>query len=219
MISNLFTKAIRPASFVRCFASAAYVLPPLPYSRNALAPAISEETMKCHYDGHHQTYVNNLNNMTKDTERKPLEHYITNEKGPLHNQAAQIWNHSFFWNCMAPKGKSVPEGDFLNAVKRDFGSMEKLEAAFTNTAVAHFGSGWAWLVHDPKSNTLKVMSTANEANPMQQGLRPLLVCDVWEHAYYLDYQFRRPQFIKNWFGVVNWQYVSDVYSSNKIPTL
>ena len=108
---------------------------------------------------------------------------------------------------MAPKGKAVPEGDFLNAVKRDFGSMEKLEAAFTNTAVAHFGSGWAWLVPDPKSNTLKVMSTANEANPMQrlhsfsisllEGLRPLLVCDVWEHAYYLDYQFRRPQFIKS----------------------
>ena len=184
MFAKSVSSFIKPTFVIRSFASAPYVLQALPYAKNALAPVISENTLKCHYDGHHQTfgfalllmyrYVNNFNNMTKDQDRKPLEHYINNVTGGVHNQAAQIWNHSFFWNCMAPNGKAMPSGALLDAVNRDFGSLEKLQDAFSQVATAHFGSGWAWLVHDPKEDKLKVVSTLNEVNPMQ-----CIVCVFW----------------------------------------
>lgn len=177
MYMKSFSSVIKSASLLRSFATAPYVIRALPYAKNALAPVISENTLNCHYDGHHQTfelsfsimdrYVNNFNNMTKGTDRKPLEHYITNVTGGVHNQAAQIWNHTFFWNCMCPGGKAIPEGELKSAILRDFGSVDKLHETFSQVATAHFGSGWAWLVHDPKENKLKVLSTPNEANPMQ----------------------------------------------------
>ncbi|KAK8805954.1 hypothetical protein WA171_007040 [Blastocystis sp. BT1] len=214
MLSRTFMKIVKPAFFARSFASEEFKLPPLPYSKKDLEPVISEKTLTCHYNGHHQTYVNNLNAFTKDTDRKSLEYYITEVSGPIHNQAAQIWNHTFFWNCMTPKSEQ-PSGVLLDRINKDFGSFAQFQTAFTTSAVGLFGSGWTWLVYDGKENKLKVMNTSNEVNPMQNGLRPLLTLDVWEHSYYLDYQFRRADYVKNWWKIVNWNFVAKEFEKCK----
>jgi len=176
-------------------------LPDLPYERKALEPHISERTLEFHHGKHHASYVKKTNDLLEGTALadKPLEEIIQaafkdQKKTALFNNAAQVWNHSFFWNCMTPDGGNEPSGDLAKRIKDDFGSFDQFCEQFEDAAVAQLGSGWAWLVED--RGKLAVMKTANAENPLVHGKKPLLTCDVWEHAYYLDYQNRRPDFVK-----------------------
>ncbi len=186
-----------------------FTLPALPYAMDALAPHMSQETLEYHYGKHHQTYVTNLNNLLKGTEHESasLEELIKTASGGVFNNAAQVWNHSFFWQCLTPSSYAEPRGELLLAIKRAFGSFDVFKQQFTDTAVKTFGSGWAWLVQDDKGE-LRIMSTSNAENPMTQGLKPLLTCDVWEHAYYIDYRNRRPDYLTAFWSLVNWDFVS-----------
>ena len=185
-------------------------LPPLPYAKDALEPHISAETLDYHHDKHHQAYVIKLNELIAGTElaEAPLEEIVKRSSGPLFNNGAQTWNHTFFWNCMSPQGGGAPEGALAEAIEREFGSFEQFKEQFANAAVTQFGSGWAWLVKDADGN-LSVMSTSNAGNPMTENKKPLLTCDVWEHAYYIDYRNARPKFVEAFWNVVNWEFVAD----------
>ncbi|MHB8762282.1 MAG: superoxide dismutase [Coriobacteriia bacterium] len=185
-------------------------LPPLPYAKDALEPHISAETLDYHHDKHHQAYVIKLNELIAGTElaEAPLEEIVKRSSGPLFNNGAQTWNHTFFWNCMSPQGGGAPEGALAEAIEREFGSFDALKEQFANAAVTQFGSGWAWLVKDADGN-LSVMSTSNAGNPMTENKKPLLTCDVWEHAYYIDYRNARPKFVEAFWNVVNWEFVAD----------
>jgi Fe-Mn family superoxide dismutase len=192
----------------------AFTLPPLPYTKNALAPHISEQTLEFHYGKHHQTYVTNLNNLVQGTENelKSLEDLIKLSSAKadmvgIFNNAAQVWNHTFFWNCMKPNGGGAPTSVLETKINASFGSYEKFAADFKQAALAQFGSGWAWLVQD--GNDLKITKTANADLPMAHNQKALLTCDVWEHAYYLDYQNRRADFVQTFLDhLVNWDFVS-----------
>ncbi len=192
----------------------AFTLPPLPYTKNALAPHISEQTLEFHYGKHHQTYVTNLNNLVQGTENelKGLEDLIKLSSAKadmvgIFNNAAQVWNHTFFWNCMKPNGGGAPTSVLETKINASFGSYEKFAADFKQAALAQFGSGWAWLVQD--GNDLKITKTANADLPMAHNQKALLTCDVWEHAYYLDYQNRRADFVQTFLDhLVNWDFVS-----------
>jgi len=177
---------------------------------NALEPHMSEETLEYHYGKHHQTYVTNLNNLTEGTEdaSKSLEDLIKTASGGLFNNAAQVWNHTFFWHCLTPESTPEPHGDLLSAICGAFGSFDDFKIAFTDTAIKTFGSGWAWLVQDHEGK-LSIVSTSNAENPMKQGLKPLLTCDVWEHAYYIDYRNARPKYLEAFWSLVNWGFVSE----------
>ena len=185
-------------------------LPPLPYANDALAPYISAETIDFHYGKHHQTYVNNLNKLIEGTdyEHEPLEHIILNAEGGLFNNAAQVWNHTFYWNCMKPNGGGEPTGKLLDAINEAFGSFEAFKAHFTEAATKQFGSGWAWLWQTPDGK-LEVGATSNADNPMVAGNKPLMTCDVWEHAYYIDTRNNRPQYIDHFWALVNWDYIAE----------
>ncbi|AHE65691.1 superoxide dismutase [Legionella oakridgensis] len=187
-----------------------FTLPSLPYAKNALAPHISEETLEYHYGKHHQTYVNNLNKLVENTEfaAKSLEDIIKKSSGGLFNNAAQVWNHTFYWHCMSPNGGGEPSGKLADAINKAFGSFAKFKEQFTNTAATTFGSGWAWLVQDSDAH-LKIISTSNAGTPMTQGLNAILTCDVWEHAYYIDYRNARPDYISAFWKLVNWEFASD----------
>ncbi len=187
-----------------------FTLPALPYAMDALAPHMSQETLEYHYGKHHQTYVTNLNNLVPGTEfaDMTLEAIIKKASGGVFNNAAQVWNHSFFWTCLTPESTLKPAGKLLEAIKKAFGSFDAFKAAFTETAVKTFGSGWAWLVQD-SAGALKIVSTSNAENPMTSGLKPLLTCDVWEHAYYIDYRNRRPDYLEAFWALVNWDFVSE----------
>lgn len=187
----------------------AFELPKLPYEKNALEPHISAETIDYHYGKHHQAYVTKLNELTKGTknENATLEDVIKNSEGPLFNQAAQVWNHTFYWNCLSPKGGGAPTGKLADKINQAFGSFDKFKEQFTNTALGTFGSGWAWLVQD-NSGSLKIVSTSNAQLPMTQGLKALLTCDVWEHAYYVDYRNARPKYVEAFWKLVNWDFVT-----------
>lgn len=187
----------------------AFELPKLPYEKTALEPHISAETIDYHYGKHHQAYVNKLNELTKGTkfETSTLEEVIKNSEGGLFNQAAQVWNHTFYWNCLAPKGGGTPQGALAEKINATFGSFEKFKEEFSKTAAGTFGSGWAWLVQDSSGN-LQLVSTPNAQTPMTQGLTALLTCDVWEHAYYVDYRNARPKYIEAFWNLVNWDFVS-----------
>ncbi|KAK8805855.1 hypothetical protein WA158_002511 [Blastocystis sp. Blastoise] len=199
--------------FARSFKNGTkYVLPVLPFAKNALEPFLSEKTLECHYNGHHQTYVNTFNTLTEKDEPKPLEHYIMNTSGPVYNQASQIYNHNFFWNCLSAEKQGCPGKELKEALARDFGSCEDFKKKFTQTAVSHFGSGWIWLVKD-KNNKLSIINTKNEYVPIKDGLTPLLTVDVWEHAYYLDYQFRRAKYIENIWNHINWSFVANNFKN------
>lgn len=185
----------------------AFELPELPFAMDALAPHISKETLEYHYGKHHQSYVTNLNKLTEgsDLADKSLEDLIKSESGGLFNNAAQIWNHTFYWNSLSPNGGGEPSGDLLDAIKRDFGSFEDFKQQFTACAATTFGSGWAWLVkHD--DGQLEIVSTSNAANPMTEGKTPVLTCDVWEHAYYIDYRNARPKYLEAFWQLVNWDF-------------
>ena len=192
----------------------AFQLPSLPYAKTALVPHISEQTLNFHYDKHHQAYVTNLNNLVKDgpLASQSLEDVIRatakdEAKAGVFNNAAQVWNHTFFWNSMKPNGGGQPSGDIAGAINGTFGSFDKFKEEFKQAATTQFGSGWAWLVID--GGKLKVTKTANAINPLSLGQTALLTCDVWEHAYYLDYQNRRADFVATFLELlINWDFVN-----------
>lgn len=191
-----------------------YELPALPYDYTALEPYISKSTLEFHHDKHHAAYVTNYNNLVKDTDMdgQSIEAVITaiagdSSKMGIFNNAAQAWNHSFYWNCIKPNGGGTPTGALADKIKADFGSFESFAEAFKQAGATQFGSGWAWLVLD--NGTLKVTKTPNADNPLTVGQVPLLTMDVWEHAYYLDYQNRRPAYMDDFLGkLVNWDFVA-----------
>ncbi|MDH5571337.1 MAG: superoxide dismutase [Fe] [Gammaproteobacteria bacterium] len=187
----------------------AHELPALPYAKNALEPHISAETLEYHYGKHHQTYVTNLNNLIKGTEFESasLEDIIKKSSGGLFNNAAQVWNHTFYWNCMAPKAGGEPTGAVADAINKAFGSFAAFKEKFTNSCVTNFGSGWTWLVKN-KSGALEIVNTSNAGCPLTDGLTPVLTCDVWEHAYYIDTRNARPKYVENFWNLVNWNFVA-----------
>lgn len=186
-----------------------HVLPKLPYSPEALEPHISKKTIEYHYGKHHMTYVQKLNDLIQGTsfEEMSLEDIIMKADGGIFNNAAQVWNHTFYWEGFTANGKNAPEGLLLDAIEKAFGSFEDFKEAFTQKAVTLFGSGWAWLVKKG-DGSLEIVQTSNADNPMRTGDIPLLTCDVWEHAYYLDYQNRRPEHLAAFWKLVDWNVVS-----------
>ncbi len=185
-----------------------FELPLLPYAPTALEPFISSRTVEFHYGKHHQAYVNNLNNLVKGTEfeNKDLIAIIEKASGGIYNNAAQVWNHTFYWNSLLPNAGGQPSGALADAINASFGSFAQFKEKFTAACATLFGSGWAWLVKKP-DGTLDIVQESNAGNPMTKGLIPLLTCDVWEHAYYLDYQNRRPDYIAAFWNLVNWNIV------------
>ena len=185
-------------------------LPELPYAKDALSPHISAETLEYHYGKHHNAYVEKLNSMVPGTEYEDmeLEQIIkTAPVGGLFNQAAQVWNHTFYWNSMSPKGGGEPGGDLGQGIKSAFGSFEDFKKKFQEMAVGNFGSGWTWLVAR-NDGSLDIFNTDDAQNPMQQDLKPILTCDVWEHAYYIDYRNARPKYVEAFFNIVNWDFAA-----------
>jgi Fe-Mn family superoxide dismutase len=186
-----------------------FKLPELPYALNALVPHMSQETLEYHHGKHHNAYVNNLNNMIKGTpsENMSLEEIILSSEGPMFNNAAQIWNHTFFWNCLSPKGGGVPSGEIAKLIDQKWGNFEAFKEDFTKSAIANFGAGWTWLVKG-KDNQLAILNTSNAQTPMKTGSIALLTVDVWEHAYYIDYRNERPKFINSFWALTNWDFVN-----------
>lgn len=193
---------------------ARFTLPELPYAIDALAPAISRETLEFHWGKHHQTYVNNLNNLVEGTDwaEKSLEDIILGAEGGLFNNAAQVYNHTFFWSSMTPQGGGEPKSALKDALVATWGSVEAFVKAFSDAAAGNFGSGWTWLVKDADGK-LSILNTSNADTPIRHGLKPLLTIDVWEHAYYIDYRNARPVFIKAFFEkLVNWAFVEENFA-------
>jgi Fe-Mn family superoxide dismutase len=186
-----------------------HTLPQLPYALDALSPFISKETLEFHYGKHHQTYVTNLNNLIKGTEFEAasLEDIVKKSVGGVFNNAAQVWNHTFYWNSMKPNGGGAPTGALADAINAKWGSFEKFKEEFTKCAVGTFGSGWAWLVKKA-DGTLDLVSTSNAGTPLTTDVTPLMTCDVWEHAYYVDTRNARPKYVENFWNVVNWDFAS-----------
>jgi Fe-Mn family superoxide dismutase len=184
-------------------------LPALPYAMDALAPHISKETLEYHYGKHHAAYVTNLNNLIKGTEfeKLALEDIIKRSSGAIFNNAAQVWNHTFYWNCLSPKGGGQPRGALSDAIGRKWGSFDGFKEAFGKSAVANFGSGWTWLVKKG-DGAVDIVKTGNAATPLTGADKPLLTCDVWEHAYYIDYRNRRPDYVAAFWNLVNWEFAA-----------
>lgn len=186
-----------------------FELKPLPYAKNALAPHLTEESFGFHYEKHHQAYVTNLKGLIDGTPEaeKSLEDIVKSSSGKVFNNAAQVWNHDFFWASMKPAGGGEPTGALADAIKRDFGSYADFRKAFQDAAVAQFGSGWAWLVKD--GDSLKIVTTSNADTPLAHGKTPILTCDVWEHAYYIDYRNLRAKFVETFLThLVNWDFAA-----------
>jgi Fe-Mn family superoxide dismutase len=189
-------------------------LPPLPYALNALEPHISRETLEYHHDKHHQTYVTNLNNLLPGSgfENRTLEEIIKSSSGAIFNNAAQVWNHTFYWHCLSPNGGGEPSGELATQIEKAFGSFTVFQEQFTKTAIATFGSGWAWLVLTPEGK-LEIISTSNAGTPLTDNKKALLTCDVWEHAYYIDYRNARAKYVESFWKCVNWAFVASNFSS------
>ena len=187
----------------------AHELPPLPYANDALQPHISAETIEFHYGKHHQTYVTNLNNLIKGTEFETasLEDIIKKSSGGLFNNSAQVWNHTFYWNCLSPNGGGEPSGAVADAINKAFGSFAEFKEKFTTSAVTNFGSGWTWLVKN-SDGSVGIVNTSNASCPMTDGKTALLTVDVWEHAYYIDYRNARPKYMEAFWNLVNWDFVA-----------
>jgi Fe-Mn family superoxide dismutase len=186
-----------------------HTLPDLPYEKNALEPHISAETLEFHHDKHHATYVTNLNNLIKGTEfeDKSLEEIVASAPaGGIFNNAAQVWNHTFYFNCMGPNAGGEPTGALADAINAKFGSFADFKQAFTTSAATNFGSGWTWLVM--KDGELDIVNTSNAGCPLTDGMKPLLTVDVWEHAYYIDKRNARPAYLESWWNLVNWDFVA-----------
>lgn len=186
-----------------------FELPKLPYEKNALEPHISAETLEYHHGKHHNAYVNNLNNMIKGTEFEglSLEEIVLKSDGGIFNNAAQIWNHTFYFNGFSPEGGGEPSGELADKINAAFGSFEAFVEKFNQTAMTTFGSGWAWLVQNDAGD-LEIVNSFNAGNPMTEGYHPLLTCDVWEHAYYVDTRNDRGGYLKNFWNIVNWDFVA-----------
>ena len=191
----------------------AHELPALPYAMNALEPTISQETLEYHYGKHHQTYVTNLNNLIPGTEfeNATLEAIVMNSSGGIFNNAAQVWNHTFYWNGLSPDGGGEPTGALADAINAAFGSFDAFKEKFAQSAATNFGSGWTWLVKNG-AGALEIVNTSNAANPMTDGKTPLLTVDVWEHAYYIDYRNARPKYLAEIWNLVNWDFVAGNFS-------
>jgi Fe-Mn family superoxide dismutase len=186
-------------------------LPELPYEMDALQPHISKETLEFHYGKHHNAYVTNLNKLIPGTEFEDLSLENIVKKAPMggvFNNAAQVWNHSFYWNCLSPKGGGEPTGDLLAAINKAFGSFADFKEKFTNSALTNFGSGWTWLVQN-ENGDVELLNTSNAGSALTSGKKPLLTVDVWEHAYYVDYRNARPQYVAAFWNLVNWDFVAD----------
>lgn len=188
-------------------------LPTLPYEMEALAPHMSRETLEYHYGKHLKTYIDNLNNLIVGTPfaEMPLEEICVKAEGPIFNNGAQAWNHIFFFNSLTPTSQGAPTGALAAAIDRDFGSLEAFKEQFGKAATSLFGSGWVWLCSD-KDGKLSIVAEPNAGNPLKKGLTPMLCIDVWEHAYYIDYRNSRPEFIKNFWELVNWKVVEQRYT-------
>ncbi|GAB4393583.1 MAG: superoxide dismutase [Fe] [Gammaproteobacteria bacterium] len=186
-----------------------HVLPELPYALDGLAPYISQETLEYHYGKHHKTYVDKLNDLIQGTEfaDATLEDIIKRAQGGIFNNGAQVWNHTFYWHCMKPNGGGEPTGAIADAINQQFGSFAKFKEQFTQAAVTLFGSGWAWLVKT-SNNTLEIVQTSNAGNPLTANQTPLLTCDVWEHAYYVDVRNARPKYLENYWQLINWNFAN-----------
>ena len=186
----------------------AFELPNLPYPLNALEPHISQETLEYHHGKHHKAYVDKLNELIKgiEFEKKSLEYIIRKSDGKIFNNAAQHWNHTFYWHCIGPDGNRKPSSELVSAFNAEFGSLEKFKEIFTDSINNHFGSGWTWLVRN-KNWKLEVLSTANACNPITDDKKPILTCDIWEHAYYIDVRNDRLKYVNNFWQVVNWDFV------------
>lgn len=191
-----------------------FELPKLPYEVTALNPSISDRTIEFHYGKHHQAYVNNLNNLIQGTkfEDADLETIIREAEGPIFNNAAQVWNHTFYWNCLSPNGGGEPSGALAAAINAKFGSFAAFKEEFAKVAIGTFGSGWGWLVKNA-DGSVELMSTSNAGTPMTSGKTALLTCDVWEHAYYIDYRNLRPKYVEAFWNLVNWDFVAAQYAA------
>lgn len=187
----------------------AHTLPALPYALDALAPHISQETLEFHYGKHHQAYVTNLNNLIAGTEfeNASLEDIIKKSSGGVFNNAAQVWNHTFYWNSLSPNGGGEPTGALLEAINAKWGSVAAFKEAFNKSAAGNFGSGWTWLVKK-EDGTLDIVNTSNAATPLTGADKALLTCDVWEHAYYIDYRNARPKYLETFWNIVNWEFAA-----------
>lgn len=190
-----------------------FELPKLPYALDALAPYISEETLRYHYGKHHQAYVNKLNTLIENTPYadRSLEEIITTSSGPIFNNAAQVWNHTFYWHCMKPNGGGEPTGELAAAINKAFGSFAEFKEKMSAASVNQFGSGWGWLAKN-KEGSLEVYGTSNAENPMVKNQTALLTCDVWEHAYYIDTRNDRPKYVENFWHLVNWDFVAENFN-------
>ncbi len=186
-----------------------FTLPSLPYAKSALEPHISAETLEYHYGKHHQTYVTNLNNLIPGTpyENMSLEEIILKADGGVFNNAAQVWNHTFYWHCLTSNGGGEAKGAIADNITKTFGSFAEFKEQFSQCAIKTFGSGWAWLVKNAEGN-LEIVSTSNAGNPLTKQQIPLLTCDVWEHAYYIDYRNARPKYVEAFWNLVNWDFAN-----------
>ncbi len=187
----------------------AFILPELPYALDALAPHISKETLEYHYGKHHRAYVNNLNNLVPGTEFEQMDliEIMKKAQGGIFNNAAQIWNHTFYWHSLKPNGGGAPKGDLAEKINKAFGSFEEFKTLFTKAAMTQFGSGWAWLVKN-KNGDLEIVQTSNAGNPILDNKTPLLTCDVWEHAYYIDTRNDRAAYVNHFWNLVNWEFAA-----------
>ncbi len=193
----------------------AFQLPDLPYAKNALEPHISQETLEYHYGKHHKTYVDKLNQLTSGTPQaqQSLEEVIRSAQGPIFNNAAQVWNHTFYWHCLAPQAGGAPTGAVADAINQSFGSFDAFKTKFTDSAISNFGSGWTWLVKRA-DGSLDIVNTSNAATPLTDAaLTPILTVDIWEHAYYIDYRNARPSYLDAFWKLVNWSFVEKNLSS------
>lgn len=190
-----------------------FTLPALPYAMDALVPYISRETLEYHYGKHHQTYVTNLNNLIKGTEfeNATLEEIIKKSSGGIFNNAAQVWNHTFYWNGLKPNGGGLPTGALADGISRKWGSFDDFKKAFSASCLGNFGSGWTWLVKKA-DGSLDIVNTSNAATPLSGADKPLLTCDVWEHAYYIDYRNVRAKYVENFWSLVNWDFAAKNYA-------
>lgn len=189
------------------------VLPPLPYAKDALAPFMSAETIDYHYGKHNLAYINKTNALVtgSEFENKPLEEVVTSSSGSIYNNAAQVWNHAFFWNCMTAKHGQKPNTDLFSAIVNQFGSFEQFKEQFTLAAVSHFGSGWVWLAQGANKQ-LSIEITVNAANLLGTDKKTLLACDVWEHSYYIDTRNDKAKYVENFFQIINWEFVGQQFS-------
>lgn len=189
-----------------------FELPSLPFAANALEPFISKETIEFHYGKHHQAYLVNLNKLLPGSpyDQASLDDIVRHAEGPVFNNGAQVWNHSFYWNCLSPNGGGRPKGELFSAIERDFESFEVFREQFSTAGATLFGSGWVWLSTD-NSGKLFITKESNAGNPMRGGLKPVLTLDVWEHAYYIDKRNQRPAYIEDYWKLVNWSFAEKLY--------